>query len=258
MSSLRALAKAIVPLELQPRRIVDRLIAETLRGMTVRGGPFKGMRYTNEGYGVLAPKLFGTYECELLSVVEPLLKARFDRFVDIGAGDGYYVTGFAIRSRSREIVAYDASEMAQQMIPEMAVANGVGDRIRLEGWCHPQDLSRELRAGSNLVLMDVEGAEEELLDPAQVPELRDAWILFEAHDVITPGVGGRVVRRFMATHESIEIAARYREPEDITFLPQFYVKYIRYDLLGRLLERPDKPERMRWFYLSPKGKSLPI
>ena len=162
-----------------------------------------------------------------------------------------------MRSRSREIVAYDASEMAQRMIPEMAAGNGVGAKIRVEGWCHPETLSRELRAGSNLVLMDVEGAEEVLLDPVQVPELRDAWILFEAHDVITPGVGGRVVRRFMETHDSIEIAARDREPEDITFLPQIYVKYIRYDLLGRLLERPDKPERMRWFYLSPKGKSLP-
>jgi hypothetical protein len=257
MLSFRAFAKVIVPFGLQPPSIVERLIAETLEGMIVRGGPFKGMRYTNEGYGVLAAKLFGTYECELLSVMEPLLKARFDRFIDIGAGDGYYVIGFAIRSRVREIIAYDASEAAQKMICEMAVANGVGDRIRLKGWCHPEHLSRELGEGSNLVLMDVEGAEEVLLDPTQVPELRNAWILFEAHDVITPGVGGRVVRRFMGTHESLEISARYREPEDITFLPQFYVKYIRYDLLGRLLERPDKPERMRWFYLSPKGKSLP-
>ena len=257
MSAIRELTKAIVPLSLRPRGLVDRLVAETLGGMVVRGGPFEGMCYTNEGYGVLLAKLCGTYECELWPVLRELLNAKFDRFIDVGAGDGYYVTGFALRSRSREIVAYDAAEIAQQMVTEMANANGVTSRIRVEGWCHPEDLTKELRSGQNLVLMDVEGAEEMLLDPVLIPELRDAWILFEAHDVIDPGVGGRVVRRFLPTHESLEIGARYREPGDITFLPQAYVRYLRYDLLGRLLERPDKPERMRWFYLSPKGKSLP-
>jgi hypothetical protein len=257
MSAIRQFVKSAIPSSLRPRGLVDRLVAETLAAKVVRGGPFTGMRYTNEGYGVLAAKLFGTYECELWPVLRPLLKAKFDRFIDVGAGDGYYVTGFALQSASREIVAYDASEIARQMIPEMAAANGVGSRIRLEGWCHPNNLSQELCDGTNLVFMDVEGAEEILLDPVAVPELRGAWILFEAHDVIEPGVGGRVVRRFLETHDTLEIGARYREPEDITFLPQLYVRYLQYELMGRLLERPDRPERMRWFYLNPKGKSLP-
>jgi hypothetical protein len=257
MPTVRELAKSAVPLALRPRALVDRLLAETLRAMVVRGGPFAGMRYNNEGYNVLLPKLCGTYECELVPILRELLKARFDKIVDVGAGDGYYTTGFALHSRAKEIVGYDAAEMAQQMVIQMAAVNGVSSRIRVEGWCHPENLATELRSGENFVLMDVEGAEELLLDPQAIRELRESWILFEAHDVIDPGVGGRVVRRFLETHDSLEIGARYREPGDITFLPQIYVRYLRHDLFGRLLERPDRPERMRWFYLSPKGKSLP-
>jgi hypothetical protein len=57
-------AKSIVPLRFRPKALVDHLLDETIKGAVVRGGSFAGMSYTDEGYGVLGPKLFGTCECE--------------------------------------------------------------------------------------------------------------------------------------------------------------------------------------------------
>ena len=252
MNPLRPFAKRLVPETMKPKALVERLICETEAGMRVRGGPFAGMRYTNAGYGVLACKLFGTYECELWPVIKSILEIPYDRVVDVGAGDGYYAIGFALFSKAQEIIAYDAADEARNMLDEMARANGVQRRIQLKGWCTPEALEHELEGNRCFLMMDVEGAEEQLLDPVEVPALKTTPVLFESHDILHPGVGGRVVRRFLETHEIHEIGARYRQPTDITFLPQWYVRYIRYELFGRLLERPDKPERMRWFYLVPR------
>ena len=131
MSAIRELTKAIVPLRLRPRGLVDRLVAETLGGMVVRGGPFEGMRYTNEGYGVLLAKLCGTYECELWPVLRELLNAKFDRFIDVGAGDGYYVTGFALRSRSREIVGRSFRPFLEQYLERLRLLDLENVLIRL-------------------------------------------------------------------------------------------------------------------------------
>lgn len=252
MTIIRKFVKWMIPSSLRPKAIVERLLRKASVGMRVLGGPFAGMRYTNDGYGVLLPKLCGTYECELWDVLRAAMKNPYVRLIDVGAGEGYYAVGFALRYQASEVIAYDAYDNARIMLAGMAEANGVSHRIQIKGLCDPENLESDLRTGHCFLIMDVEGAEDLLLDPVKVPSLKTTSILFESHDIIDPGVGGRVVRRFLDTHEILEIGARYRQPMDITFLPQWYVRYIRYELFRYLYERPDKPERMRWFYMVPK------
>jgi hypothetical protein len=173
----------------------------------------------------------------------------------VGSGDGYDTTTIALPSPAQEIIACNGSEDARRHCRDLAAANHVTPRIRVEGWCNPEDLARALRDGANPVLMDVEGAEEILLDPVRIPQLANAWILFEQHDIIPPGIGGRGVRHFPDTHDTVGIGARTRQPQDLTFLPRFHVNYIQDELFGRLLERPDRPERMRW---SPQGQGAAL
>ena len=63
--------------------------------------------------------------------------------------------------------------------------------------CELKDLSAELRREPcALIFMDVEGAEDLLLDPMAVPALLHVEILVELHDVSVPGVTDRIQRRF--------------------------------------------------------------
>ncbi len=103
--------------------------------------------------------------------------------------------------------------------------------------------------------MDVEGYEEILLLPEKIPYLKKCHILFESHDILSPGIGGNIIRRFLDTHNTFEINARYRTGNDLTFLSPLIKYYIKYNILGHTIERPDKPERMRWFYLEPKNSN---
>jgi hypothetical protein len=52
-----------------------------------------------------------------------------------------------------------------------------------------------------VVICDVEGYEEKLLDPQRVPALARAVLLVELHDFIIPGITDELKKRFGATHK---------------------------------------------------------
>ena len=82
------------------RRLTHRRILGRLdRPKQVSQGPFQGMRYLALAYcSEVLPKLVGTYECELIPGIEAICQAGCDRIVDIGAAEGYYAVGMALRN----------------------------------------------------------------------------------------------------------------------------------------------------------------
>ena len=56
-----------------------------------------------------------------------------------------------------------------------------------------------------LVIVDIEGAEDDLLRPDLAPALAGMRLIVETHDVYRPGVMDRVRARFEATHEITEV-----------------------------------------------------
>ena len=76
------------------RRVFERLGRPT----TVLNGPFRGMKYLSRAYcSAVLPKLLGTYECELIPAIDRLARSDADRIVDIGAAEGYYAVGLALK-----------------------------------------------------------------------------------------------------------------------------------------------------------------
>lgn len=65
--------------------------------LVVLNGPFKGLKYPfKEAFGsVFTPKIIGTYELELHSIVNEILVSGYKHIIDIGAAEGYYSIGFA-------------------------------------------------------------------------------------------------------------------------------------------------------------------
>jgi hypothetical protein len=133
----------------------------------------------------------------------------------------------------------------------MARLNAVDNRMTVRGRCEPDDLAAVLESESDaLVVCDVEGYEERLLDPVIVPALRRLPILVELHDFLIPKVAETLSRRFCATHEITHIWQEDRSKAELPWrtlgtalLPQSYLDWAVSEW---------RPVRMDWFWMEPK------
>ena len=127
----------------------------------IESGIFKGLKYTNYALcSALMPKILGSYESELA----PALAAIFptiDTFLQVGCAEGYYVVGAARVFGVPLCMGVDIDASSGLALAELAQKNGVQRRVSFY-----QDLHDALRflKGRQLVLLDVEGAEEKVLE----------------------------------------------------------------------------------------------
>lgn len=249
MRGVRKTLKAIVPKQLHPEA-VSRMIIDMYARKRVLWGPFSGMRYADQTTdGAYYQRLLGTYELELREIIETLCRRRFRRVINVGAGEGYYAVGFAIRNPLCSVIAYE--KLGQTLISQMAKRNGVEDRVGAYGLCDITSLSANMdQEGSNLVMMDAEGAESVLLDPVLIPNLRQAYILVELHDFIVSGIGTLITERFKSTHRITEIWTVPRSIQDLAspILRAFPPIFTRH-FVAMMNER--RPCKMRWFFMEP-------
>lgn len=158
-------------------------------GLCVLDGPFRGMKYPRESLldrnGI--PVLFGAYELELHGAIEEVALRRYDAVVDLGAAEGCYAVGLALRTGAR-VYAFDCEPRERAYCRRMARENGVDDLVRVRGWCSRETLCH-LAGGRSLVISDCEGYEAELFSPDVAAALRHADLIIELHEV--PGVDVR-------------------------------------------------------------------
>ena len=181
----------------------------------VSHGPFRGLRYLHRAAGsVWFPKVIGSYERELHSVVEELISFDPDLLVDIGAAEGYYAAGFAMRLPSTRIVAADTNPLARNRARHLCRINGLQSRVMVMGSLTATRLDQLLQASKRpAVWCDIEGEEFTLLDPKSCASLSKAWICFERHDARTEWSSDDIVSRF-ATHEVKKIVQQERSIAD--------------------------------------------
>jgi hypothetical protein len=160
--------------------------------------------------------LLGTYECELHPAVETICGAGCDRIVDIGAAEGYYAVGMALRNPGVPLVGFEMNASVRYYLRRLARRNGVRPRIKILGECTPAALETALAGAERpAVICDCEGAEDLLLDPVRVPSLGGALILVETHEGMVDGVEDHLRERFAATHEIEFIRSRARTLDDL-------------------------------------------
>ncbi|MGN7247298.1 hypothetical protein ACTHQ1_06170 [Janibacter anophelis] len=186
-----------------------RAVAEAA-GWTVARGPFRGMTYV-EAYGDLGAKVLGSYEEELHETVEELIAADYGTIINVGAAEGYYAVGMAMRCPDARVIAYETSPRGQALCTQMARLNDV--QVDVRGTFTAQDLTT---VGDDrvLVVMDIEGGELPLLDPAVEPALAEADHLVELHDFVDPSITPTILERFRGTHDARIIRTRDRRPAD--------------------------------------------
>lgn len=180
-----------------------RLIENTLSaraGSKILSGPFRGMTYpVFASEGSRAARHLGAYEASLHPVIEEAFARGYGQVIDIGCAEGYYAVGFARKVPGLRVYAYDTDPTAQASCRALAQANGVEDRVIVAGQFAHADFALCART-KTLVICDIEGAEERLLDPSLAPDLKSADLLVEAHDCFRAGMSDLLIERFSGTH----------------------------------------------------------
>ncbi len=210
--------------QVRSRRSTQRRILRDIRNrQAVTQGPFAGMKYIPRAYcSEILPKLVGTYERELIPAIEAVCGAGCDRIVDVGAAEGFYAVGMALRNPGASIVAFELCASARYYLRKLAALNGVIRRIEVRGECNIETLRASLVGARRPALIcDCEGAEDVLLCPDQVEPLRDAFMIIETHDGLETsegtlqGITDRLCERFASTHEIDVIASDVRTRNDL-------------------------------------------
>jgi hypothetical protein len=214
-------------------------------GAVIGGGPFAGMSYLSDparDVG-LAAKLLGVYERELHEAINAFCERDWERIVNVGCAAGYYLIGLALRCPSTPVWGFDIDVTMQESARELASMNGVLDRTSVAGECSTDDLI-QLAGERVLLLIDCEGCEAGLLDPAAAT-LATSTILVECHDFIVPRVSSTILRRFSASHQPRVIHAEkpdWRRTPEVAGLPTGIRRW------GIDINRPPG---MRWLVLEP-------
>ncbi|HZT86895.1 MAG TPA: hypothetical protein VFA12_02930 [Stellaceae bacterium] len=240
---------------LQPRWYIANYAIRKASRRRVLAGPFRGMTLNlsplSQRY--MVGYILGTMELELHGVLDRIIARGYRSIVNVGAADGFYAVGLALRMPTARVEAFEMQSALHPVIMQTARTNGVADRITIRGLCGPSELREALREtpAPRLVLMDAEGAERDLLDPERVPELAGADVLAESHDVFVPGITETLIQRFQASHDIERYSSR---PRVLSDFPENFLPALPRLCPGLALDLMDERRAgvQQWLYLGAK------
>ena len=180
------------------------LIQNTLlqqQGTVVMQGPLAGMDFLPQSAeGCHIAKLLGCYEQPLQPFIEQAITNAYPTILNIGCAEGYYAVGMAKRMPNTQVLAFDLNPKAQEVCAALAQKNAVSDSVKVGALFKPEDFETH-RNQKVLVLCDIEGAENELLNPEAAPALKGMDIIVESHECLIPGITKVLIDRFKDTHQ---------------------------------------------------------
>jgi hypothetical protein len=218
----------------------------------ILNGPFKGMKYPKlDAVGsALYPKLLGSYESEIQSQLEELIKNDYSEIIDVGCAEGYYAVGMALRCKSSKIFAYDTNQKARQLCQEMAQLNGVADRVDIRSKLSAEKLEDFNFSGKGLIICDCEGYEKFLFNEANIGNLKNCDLIIETHDFIDIEISTYLKKLLAGSHDIISIFSS----DDIQkALLSTYPEIDQLNLNGkRKVLGEGRPSIMEWMICLPK------
>jgi len=227
----------------------SRLLANTYvsrQGTVIAQGIFAGMDYLDDATeGALIPRLLGVYESELHPHLKAFAEAGLDCVIDVGCAEGYYAVGLARMMSKVTVYAHDIDPAAREACAGLAARNGVSERVIVGGEFAPDGF--EAFAGRRvLVMVDAEGAEVDVLQPALSPALARMNLIVETHDLIRPGAMAAMVERFSPTHEIVRVT---QQPKTFA-VPDWLQELPHLDQLLAVWEWRASPTP--WLVMTPK------
>lgn len=198
------------------QELVRALLAKS--GGMVYSGPFATMPIpddcleANERYFIV-----GSYEECIHSEVYNLILTQPKYGVIVGAHKGYYVAGFLHTVQNCFITAFESSKRLHSHLISWSQAINAAERLEIKGFADLNTLIN-LKSQPDFLIIDCEGGEDELLQPDLVPWLSKTFIICELHDFHKPGLLGRLIPRFLGTHDIKIIESQESDPKSYAIL----------------------------------------
>ena len=173
--------------QIQKRRLQLSAMLNERFSATVRYGPFKGLQLSREiwwGKTDRAGMLLGLYEQEVLNSVKKAATKRRRSFIELGAADGYYGVGVLVNGMFDRSYCYEISEAGRETIARNAALNGVEARVEVLGAADPLFYAQlpDTVPDNCVLLVDIEGAEFDILTADVMRRFSKSVIIVELHD----------------------------------------------------------------------------
>ena len=166
-------------------------------------GPFKGMILgdVQPGGSSYFAKLLGSYESEIHHFIEQSFEKQYDKIINIGCDEGFYAVGYALQFKNTTVVAHDISTAAINKCRQLALLNGVGDRVIMKGKFTSSDISAKDKNSNSFFLVDCEGDERHIFTTDKIQFLTNADLLIELHLHTDPLIATYLIHLFSRTHD---------------------------------------------------------
>ncbi len=228
----------------------------------VQSGPFEGLSYLNFSTGSkLYPKILGTYEKETHSAIEEIISTSYNTILNVGAAEGYFAVGFAKSMDEVKVIAFELESKGRSNIRSLAEINGVENKIDIHGECTTENMCQHID-GKTLLFMDVEGAEDFLLDPMKCEKLLSCDIFVEVHEHLVPGLQKSLKQRFanlkLAEFQSVKRTAEDFESElhlafDQRLLNGILGGWLKRKTIRRIVDEYRK-KPVKWYFFTGGAK----
>jgi len=210
-------------------------------GTDIINGPFKGMKYISESVGSChMPKILGIYENEIYPTLLNFL-SNSDLFVDIGAAEGYYAVGSAIKYPNLNVIAFEMDKIGRQYISNLKKRNNV-DNVEIRKKFSNVDFFSIQKSAYNRItyLIDIEGEEINIFSKYH-NHFNNSYFIIEIHDRVSNNIESYLKRFFSNSHNTYLIPIKDRSISDLsikipTLLKLFKNKLIYKHLLSEWRE----------------------
>lgn len=168
----------------------------------------------------------------------------------IGAAEGYYLTGMALKGKVGSVVGVDIDERALAFCRRMALLNGQTRKIELLSECDQVKLEGMVEGRRAFVLSDCEGYEQMLFANADPLKYSDTDLLIEVHEGRSPGVCRSISENFSTTHNVQRITHQPRKTSDSVHVGRL-PRWVRKFAVAEFKDTTD-----HWLFLCPKSRHL--
>ncbi|MFM9195310.1 MAG: glycosyltransferase [Planctomycetia bacterium] len=157
-------------------------------GNTVAHGPLKGFRLADEtswGGGDRGAMLLGLYEREVLDILAAMVPRR-RVLINVGAADGYYGVGLVASGLFASSYCFEMTVDGRRALQASALKNNVTGRVSVRGKAEKTFYESVPRhdLDDSVLLVDVEGAEFDLIDTRTFHAFARAPVIIELHEWI--------------------------------------------------------------------------
>ncbi len=153
----------------------------------VKYGPFKGMKLVEEnwwGKADLGSQCLGLYEKEILNIINKVKRDEYNTFIDIGAADGYYAVGMLVSGKVSDCICFEKSDYGRKVIVKNWENNGSIGHLKVFEEANLETIASldPNLINKALILIDIEGAEFDLLDSNFLNICANSTLIMEIHN----------------------------------------------------------------------------